>query len=118
MKRKGFKIPVISLTVLTYVSITVSFNSLIEIAQNADLSGLHGLEGVVAAAVYFLVIGMVIFFVLGSLLIMSGLSILFCSIDLNKSINSNDNMSFDIVFMSMNFLVYAFVIGIVLYAIC
>ena len=38
-------------------------------------------------------------------------------IDLNKSINYNDNMSFDIVFMSLNFSVYAFIIGIIMYAI-
>ena len=118
MKRKGVKIPVIILTVLTYISVIFSFNSLVDIAKNANLSGLQGLEGVVAAAVYFLVIGMILFMVLASLIIMSGLSIILCSIDLNKSINYNDNLSFDIVFMSMNFLVYAFVIGIVLYAIC
>ena len=115
MKRKGLKITVIILTVLTYLSIAVSFKSLLEIVHNTNLSGLQGLEGVVAAALYFAIIGMVLFFVLSSLIVMSGLSILFCSIDLNKSINYNDNMAFDIVFMSINFIVYMFIVGIIMY---
>ena len=118
MNNRGLKIPVIILTVLTYLSVTVSFNALINLAHEMSFPVIENLDGVISSILYFFVIGIVAFFALGSILIMSGLNILFCSIDLNKSINYNYNIAFDIVFMSLNFLVYVFIVGIIMYAIC
>ena len=114
VSRKGLKIPVIIFTILSSLAITFSFNGLINMLQEVGTDFNQGIGDAVGSVLSFIFMGLALFSVIGILLVLSSLSILFCSIDLNKSINYNENIAFDIVFMSVNFFVYVFVVRIIL----
>ena len=114
MNRKGLKIPVIIFTILSSLAITFSFNGLINMLQEVGTDFNQGIGDAVGAIFSYIIMGLALFSIVGIILVLSSLSILFCSIDLNKSINCHENMAFDIVFMSVNFLAYIFVVRIIL----
>lgn len=118
MKRKGIKISIIILTVLSFISLSFSGDLLIEMVNGYNGPVLENPEGAVAALLFFFVIGAVMLLFIGGLLALSIINIILCSIDLNKSISNNDNVAFDIVFMGINFLFYVFVVSVVLCIIC
>ena len=112
MKRKGLRITVIILTILSYISVIFSAEFLIDFVKSFD--GATELVGFVAIILYLFVIAIFVFFVIGSLYLLSSISILLCSISLHKSISYNNNIVFDIVFMTLNFITYVFSTGILL----
>ena len=107
MKRKGIKIPVIILTALTYISVFFSREFLVNLALDINIA-IDNAEGAVAILLFFFVISIVAFFVIACILVMTTINIVLCSIDIYKSIKNEEKFVFDIVFLSLNYVIHLF----------
>ena len=107
LKRKGIKIPVIILTALTYISVFFSREFLVNLALDINIA-IDNAEGAVAILLFFFVISIVAFFVIACILVMTTINIVLCSIDIYKSIKNEEKFVFDIVFLSLNYVIHLF----------
>ena len=116
MRRKGLKIVSIILTIISVLVLALSFEFI-----KSFIDGLGELKndqtegGIIAVLLFFFVIAFAfMFIILIGIGLPSLVSIILNSIDLSKTIKENGNIVFNIVFLSINFLFYTFVSGLVL----
>ena len=120
MKRLGLKIPSIVLTVISIVIFILSFPMIADMIESISrtINDEGGSGGIVVILLFFFVIAFIYAVILFGIWITSTISIVLISIDLSKTIKDKGNIAFNIVMLSINFCLYTFVTGVVIYAMC
>ena len=121
MKRKGMKTASIILTILSILILLFSFEFILDFFSSlGELKSDESAEnGIIAVFILFFIVAFAFMFLLvvgigGTSLI----SIILNSIVLSKTLKENGNIVFNIVMLTINFLMHAFVSGVVLYVVC
>lgn len=116
MRRKGLKIASIILTIIAILALLLSFEFVLSfIGGLSELKNDQTEGGIIAILLFFFIIAFAFMFIIVICMgVPSVISIILNSIDLAKTIKENGNMAFNIVFLSINFLLYTFVSGIIL----